>query len=68
MADVEGSLQSVCQLKQLRHLDLSQCHKSRGKFMNPTEFLESLVSSLPCLQSLDISGINIRHHSVPPAD
>ena len=56
IADVEDSLQSVCQLKLLRHLDVSQCNESRGQLKEPTEFLETLVLSLPCLESLDISG------------
>ena len=58
-ADVEDSLQSLCQLNLLRHLDVSQCTESRGHFKNPTHFLESLVTSLPYLESLDISGTNL---------
>ena len=59
LADVEESLQSVCQLKQLRHLDVSQSTKSWGHLRDPTQFLETLVTSLPALQSLDISGTNL---------
>ena len=55
--DVEDSLQTLCQLKLLRHVDVSQCNESRGQFKDPAQFMESLVTSLPCLESLDISGI-----------
>ena len=56
---MEDSLQSVCQLKLLRHVDVSQCNKSWGHLREPTLFLETLVTSLPALQSLDISGTNL---------
>ena len=52
-------MQSLCQLKLLRHVDVSQCNESRGQFKDPAQFMESLVTSLPCLESLDISGTNL---------
>ena len=59
MQDVEDSLAILCQLKGLQHIDVSQCTESRGQFKNPTKFMETLVTSLPRLQSLDISGTNL---------
>ena len=56
---MEDSLQSVCQLKLLRHLDVSQCNNFWGHWKDPTGFLSSLATSLPCLESLDISGTNL---------
>lgn len=57
--DVEDSLKTLCCLPNLHHLDISQCNESRGHFKQPTQFLETLVKSLPKLQSLDISGTNL---------
>jgi len=57
--DVEDSLKTLCQLKKLHHLDISQCNESRGHFKKPNLFLETLVPSLPQLCSLDISGTNL---------
>ena len=54
--DVEDSLPTLCQLPNLHHLDISQCNESRGHFKQPTQFMETLVKSLHCLKSLDISG------------
>eukprot|EP00092_Neocalanus_flemingeri_P043109 GFUD01047412.1.p1 GENE.GFUD01047412.1~~GFUD01047412.1.p1 ORF type:complete len:807 (+),score=257.80 GFUD01047412.1:121-2541(+) len=57
--DVEDSLKTLCQLKNLHHVDISQCNESRGHFKQPTQFMETLVRSLPKLRSLDISGTNL---------
>ena len=56
LLDVEDSLTTLCQLKNLHHLDISQCNESRGHFKHPTQFLQTLVTRLGKLQSLDISG------------
>ena len=64
--DVEDSLATICQLSGLQHLDVSQCTESRGQFKNPNKFMESLVSSLPKLQSLDISGTNLGGSGADP--
>jgi Zyg-11 family protein len=57
--DVEQSLESLVQLKELRHLDISQCGEPRGFFGKPAHFLESIILALPKLSSLDISGTNL---------
>eukprot|EP00092_Neocalanus_flemingeri_P107396 GFUD01137841.1.p1 GENE.GFUD01137841.1~~GFUD01137841.1.p1 ORF type:complete len:763 (+),score=248.66 GFUD01137841.1:337-2625(+) len=57
--DVEDSLKTLCQLKNLHHVDISQCNESRGHFKQPTQFMETLVRSLSKLRSLDISGTNL---------
>ena len=59
ISDVEDSLQTLCKLVDLQHLDISQCNESRGQFKSPVLFMERLVVSLPCLRSLDISGTNL---------
>ena len=42
-----------------RHLDISQTDKILGTYKCPNHSLKSLVSSLPNLTSLDISGTNL---------
>ena len=59
ISDVEDSLQTLCKLVDLQHLDISQCNESRGQFKSPVLFMERLVVSLSCLRSLDISGTNL---------
>lgn len=46
-------------LQHLRHLDISQANERHGKFMNPNNVLAKIVTSLPHLESLDISGTNL---------
>lgn len=48
----------VC-ISSLRHLDVSQANERHGKFYNPNEVLAKIVTSLPELESLDISGTNL---------
>ena len=43
----------------LRHLDISQYEKKLGIYDHPNQCLKSLVTSLPDLTSLDISGTNL---------
>lgn len=57
--DIETGLTSLCQLRELQHLDISQCDDPRGQFREPVSFLQILVESLPNLTSLDISGTNL---------
>ena len=57
--EVETSLPALCQLQQLRHLDISQCKESLATFQQPTSFLQTLVTRLTELESLDISGTNL---------
>ncbi|XP_063235168.1 protein zer-1 homolog isoform X2 [Bacillus rossius redtenbacheri] len=56
---LQESLPSICQLKQLRHLDVSQATEKQGIFRNENQMLALLVESLPHLVSLDISGTNL---------
>lgn len=46
-------------LRALQHLDISQSNERHGKYLNPNEVLTKLVTSLPALVSLDISGTNL---------
>ena len=59
ISEIECSLKALCSLTKLQHLDISQCNESRGQFRQPAAFMESLVTSLPRLRSLDISGTNL---------
>ncbi|CAK1588696.1 unnamed protein product [Parnassius mnemosyne] len=49
----------ITTLQSLRHLDLSHSNERHGKYYNPNEVLSTIVTSLPHLQSLDISGTNL---------
>lgn len=49
----------IASLHSLRHLDISQSNERHGKYFNPNEVLSKLASSLPLLESLDISGTNL---------
>ncbi|KAJ2954305.1 hypothetical protein O0L34_g2557 [Tuta absoluta] len=49
----------IASLKSLRHLDISQSNERHGKYFNPNEILSKLITNLPLLESLDISGTNL---------
>lgn len=49
----------IATLRTLRHLDISQANDRHGKYFNPNEVLTKLVTNLPELESLDISGTNL---------
>ncbi|TRY64313.1 hypothetical protein TCAL_04628 [Tigriopus californicus] len=53
------AVKTICQIKTLRHLDLSHQEEKMGKFLDPNETLAFIVLSLPHLTSLDISGTNL---------
>ncbi|XP_043257797.1 protein zer-1 homolog [Colletes gigas] len=55
----EAFVNSICHLKNLRHLDISQLESSQGRFENPNTILSNIVNVLPQLTSLDISGTNL---------
>ncbi|XP_060519306.1 protein zer-1 homolog [Cylas formicarius] len=59
---------SICKLKNLTHLDLSQSREEHRKFPNSTVILTALVESLPHLTSLDISGTNLAGTGVAETD
>lgn len=54
-------LEVLCQLKALRHLDLSQSTNKQGQgfYPQPDTWLSTLAESLPELTSLDLSGTNL---------
>ncbi|XP_046386506.1 protein zer-1 homolog [Ischnura elegans] len=56
---LQETIGSICLLKKLRHLDISQSNEKHGTFMNENQTLALLVESLPMLSSLDISGTNL---------
>jgi len=56
---LEDSLDILCQLQNLQHLDISRSDNTSGHFKNPKMFLQSLSKSLKKLKSLDISGTNL---------
>ncbi|XP_073975852.1 protein zer-1 homolog isoform X2 [Rhodnius prolixus] len=56
---IQESLPYICQLKTLRHLDISQSTDKMGVYQNENEALAYIVTNLPNLESLDISGTNL---------
>ena len=64
--EVNTSLNTLCQMKKVEHLDVSQYDEQAGEFEDPTSFLTELVSSLPALRSLDISGTNLASDYIQP--
>ncbi|XP_076288194.1 protein zer-1 homolog isoform X2 [Lasioglossum baleicum] len=51
-------IQNLSHLKNLSHLDISQSDNTHKVFTNPND-LHNIVTSLPQLSSLDISGTNL---------
>lgn len=49
----------IASVHTLKYLDISQSIEKAGKYINPNEVLTKLVTSLPLLESLDISGTNL---------
>ncbi|XP_017893015.1 protein zer-1 homolog isoform X2 [Ceratina calcarata] len=58
-SQAEAFVNNICNLKKLRHLDISQIHLQDGIFTNPTKLLSEIINGLPQLTSLDISGTNL---------
>lgn len=56
---IQDSLPYICQLKKLVHLDISQSNEKMGLYQKENEALEYIVTNLPCLEALDISGTNL---------
>ncbi|KAK7074095.1 Protein zer-1 [Halocaridina rubra] len=57
--NIQDALPSIMKIKTLKFLDISQSIKKYGMFMTPDTVLAELVSSLPNLTGLDISGTNL---------
>nr|CAD7397256.1 unnamed protein product [Timema cristinae] len=56
---LQNALASLCNQKNLRHLDISQVVDKQGVYRCENHTLAMLVENLPCLVSLDISGTNL---------
>lgn len=56
---LEEFITTLCQLKKLRHLDISQSGEQHNLYDDPNQILRKIVDSLPELTSLDISGTNL---------
>lgn len=57
--NLQDMIPFICQLSNLRHLDISQHSEKFGVVSNPNQVLATIVTSLPHLSSLDISGTNL---------
>lgn len=62
--DIEHMVGTICKLKRLRYLDVSQSKEERGKYADGSRMLAAIVESLPGLVSLDISGTNLAGRGV----
>ncbi|XP_076034318.1 protein zer-1 homolog [Oratosquilla oratoria] len=56
---IQDTISTICKLKTLRFLDISQANQKFGHFENPNAVLTRIVTSLPLLTGLDISGTNL---------
>lgn len=61
---IEYITPSICKLKSLRHLDISQSKEEHGRYENGSQLLSTIVENLPKLVSLDISGTNLAGRGV----
>ncbi|KAG8175428.1 hypothetical protein JTE90_002858 [Oedothorax gibbosus] len=59
VSNVRDLITAVCQIKTLRHLDLSNTGEDVLLYDNPNQVLKTIVNNLPELVSLDISGTNL---------
>ncbi|KAI1695590.1 zyg eleven-related protein 1 [Ditylenchus destructor] len=57
--NLESCIPMISGLKNLRCLDLSQSNRVTGQYSNPVTCLHTLVTELPNLEYLDISGTNL---------
>ncbi|GMT19078.1 hypothetical protein PFISCL1PPCAC_10375, partial [Pristionchus fissidentatus] len=57
--DLYKAIDNICELTQLRVLDVSQCNRETGMYPRPATCLHKLVTSLPLLSHLDISSTNL---------
>lgn len=61
---IKEMVPAICNLKNLRHLDISQSKDDYGQYEKATQMLKTIVESLPKLTSLDISGTNLAGRGV----
>uniref|UniRef100_A0A915NH35 Uncharacterized protein n=1 Tax=Meloidogyne floridensis TaxID=298350 RepID=A0A915NH35_9BILA len=57
--DLETSIDTIATLTTLKSLDISQSDRTNGHYTRPVTSLHTLITSLPTLVSLDISGTNL---------
>ncbi|KAI1691619.1 zyg eleven-related protein 1 [Ditylenchus destructor] len=57
--NLESCIPGISNLKHLRCLDLSQSAHTNGQYSKPVTCLHTLVTELPNLECLDISGTNL---------
>uniref|UniRef100_A0A914NLW9 Uncharacterized protein n=1 Tax=Meloidogyne incognita TaxID=6306 RepID=A0A914NLW9_MELIC len=57
--DLETSIDTIATLTTLKSLDISQSDRTNGHYTRPVTSLHTLITSLPNLVSLDISGTNL---------
>ncbi|XP_046547594.1 protein zer-1 homolog [Haliotis rubra] len=58
--DMDAVIDNLCQLKQLKHLDVSQGQLDTPvMYLHPEQYLQQLIAGLPLVTSLDISGTNL---------
>ncbi|CAF0782583.1 unnamed protein product, partial [Brachionus calyciflorus] len=64
--DIQANLKFILRLKNLRHLDISNCREKPplNRFKNPSLLLAKLVYHLSKLTWLDISGTNLTGSSI----
>ncbi|KRZ16873.1 Zyg eleven-related protein 1 [Trichinella zimbabwensis] len=56
---IQHAVDTICKMKTLRYLDISQHNRSIGDFVSPVTTLDRIIRSLPELTGLDISGTNL---------
>ncbi|XP_071548174.1 protein zer-1 homolog isoform X2 [Panulirus ornatus] len=56
---IQDTVPALYEMKTLKFLDVSQANQKYGVFESPDTVLANLVSNLPNLTSLDISGTNL---------
>eukprot|EP00096_Caligus_rogercresseyi_P002418 TRINITY_DN1453_c0_g2_i1.p1 TRINITY_DN1453_c0_g2~~TRINITY_DN1453_c0_g2_i1.p1 ORF type:complete len:838 (-),score=283.76 TRINITY_DN1453_c0_g2_i1:244-2757(-) len=62
VSGIQSALKDICELKKLKHLDLSrriEFSSQEYDFDNPYYILKQIAENLPQLESLDISGTNL---------
>uniref|UniRef100_A0A1B6E2J9 Protein zer-1 homolog n=1 Tax=Clastoptera arizonana TaxID=38151 RepID=A0A1B6E2J9_9HEMI len=62
--NIMETLKAICELRGLKHLDISQSSEKLRTFHQENQILAKIISSLPNLESLDISGTNLAGRGV----
>ncbi len=56
---LDREIKTICKLKNLRTLDISLSKLMMPSYKDPDKTLDTIVSNLPMLEFLDISGTNL---------